>query len=184
MLAQIGMAEHARKKVGELSRGMGQLIQFAATVLHQPQIVVLDEPFSGLDPVNVRHMKTMVGELRDQGVAIMFSTHQMTDVEELSDRVVMMDQGRVVLEGKLAEVKRRFRSDLLTVECDGWPEGIQGVTDVQHKGDTHTMRLLPDATPEAVLRQLLEQGVSIGRFELAMPTMEEIFLATVGGHGA
>ena len=99
LLERLGFEEHRDKKVRELSRGLGQLVQFAATLIHDPAFVVLDEPFSGLDPINVRLMKDIVAELRAAGVAIMFSTHQMTDVEELCDRILMVDDGRLVLEG-------------------------------------------------------------------------------------
>ena len=91
-----------------MSRGLGQLVQFAATLIHKPAFVVLDEPFSGLDPVNVRCMKGVVAELRDEGAAIMFSTHELAAVEELCDRVLMIDAGRVVLDGSLSEIQSRF----------------------------------------------------------------------------
>ncbi|MEX2598893.1 MAG: DUF4162 domain-containing protein, partial [Dehalococcoidia bacterium] len=168
----------------ELSRGMGQLIQFAATIMHRPDFIVLDEPFSGLDPVNVRLMKDVVAELGQAGAGIMFSTHQMTDVEELCDRVVMVHQGAVVLDGRIADIKRRFAGDALTVACDPPPEGLAGVTDIHQEGEAYSMRMLPGATPESVLRELLDKGARIERFEVATPSLEEVFLRTVAEHHA
>jgi len=179
LLDRLGMAAHAQKKIKELSRGMGQLIQFAATIIHRPAFVVLDEPFSGLDPVNVRLMKDVVKELGESGAGILFSTHQMTDVEELCDRVVMVHLGRTVLDGRVNEIKRRYAGDVLTVECLPPPDGLEGVTDIHREGDAFTMRMLPGTTPESVLRDLLDSGAQIERFEVAMPSLEEVFLRTV-----
>ena len=101
-LERLGMTEHRDKKVNELSKGLGQLIQLAATLLHRPRLLVLDEPFSGLDPVNLRLVKEVLAEQQKEGVAVMLSTHQMNDVEELCSRVLMINAGRVVLYGDLA----------------------------------------------------------------------------------
>lgn len=184
LLERLGMAEHAGKKISELSRGLGQLIQFAATIIHQPSIIVLDEPFSGLDPVNVRLMKDVIAGLREDGVALLFSTHQMEQVEELSDKVMMINQGKVVLDDRLADIKRRYRGDSLNVTCDYWPDDLVSVGNVRREGDSYEVRLLPDTTPEDVLRQLLDHGVVVQRFEVATPSMEEIFLMLVeADHG-
>jgi ABC-2 type transport system ATP-binding protein len=122
VLVRLGMAEHARKKVSELSRGMGQLIQFGATIIHRPDLVIFDEPFSGLDPVNAERLKDLVLELKAAGVAVIFSTHQMNTVEELCDRVLMINQGRAVLHGPVVDVKHRYRNNSLFIAWDG-PEG-------------------------------------------------------------
>ena len=179
LLERVGMSEHRTKKLRELSRGMGQLIQFVATIIHRPEVIVLDEPFAGLDPVNVRLMKDILGEVQHEGTAIMFSTHQMTEVEELCDRVVMIDQGEVVLEGGLGDVKRRFRGDSLFVASDPAPTELRGVTDTRREGSGYTMRLTDGATPESVLRQLLDAGARVERFEVATPSLEDIFLTVV-----
>ena len=178
-LARLGLEPHRDKKIRELSRGLGQLVQFAATILHQPAFLVLDEPFSGLDPVNVRLMKDVVSELRNEGVAIMFSTHQMTDVEELCDRVVMIDDGAVVLDGNLAEVKRRFAGSEIFIASDRDPTGIDGVVTARRDGPGYALRLADGHAPEAVLRSLLDSGAKIDRFELATPSLEAIFLRIV-----
>ena len=184
LLERLGLEQHRHKKVGELSRGLGQLVQFAATLIHDPAFVVLDEPFSGLDPVNVRLMKDVVAELGDSGVAIMFSTHQMTDVEELCDRVVMIDDGRVVLDGLLAEIKRRFAGSEVFVASDQDPEEIDGVLVSRREGVGYVLRLASGHAPEEVLRSLLDRSARIDRFELATPSLEEIFLRVVDGRHA
>ena len=179
LFALLGLEPHKGKKISELSRGLGQLAQFAATILHEPDFIVLDEPFSGLDPVNVRVMKDAVSRLRSEGAAIMFSTHQMTDVEELCDRVVMIDGGTVVLDGPLADIKRRFAGNDLFVATDVDPEGADGVLTSRRDGSGYALRLAEGSAPEDVLRSLLERGAKIDRFELATPSLEEIFLRVV-----
>ena len=184
LLTRLGLEQHRHKRVRELSRGLSQLVQFAATLIHGPAFVVLDEPFSGLDPVNVRLMKDVVAELRAEGVAIMFSTHQMTDVEELCDRVLMIDDGRVVLDGLLTEIKRRFAGSEVFVASDHDPGEIDGVLASRRDGPGYVLRLGSGHAPEAVLRSLLDRGAKIDRFELATPSLEEIFLRVVEGRNA
>ncbi len=179
LLARLGMSAHASKKISELSRGMAQLIQFAGAIIHNPRVVILDEPFAALDPVNVRLMKDIINELRQKGAGVLLSTHQMFQVEELCDSVVMIESGSVVLKGPLAEIKRQFRGDTLEVVCDPWPEEVVGVEVVQRQGRSRVMRLRPGTSPEDVLRQLLDEKSSIERFEVATPSMEEIFVKVV-----
>ena len=179
ILPRLGLEPHQTKKIRELSRGLGQLVQLAATVIHRPRFLVLDEPFSGLDPVNVRLIKDFISELSGENVAIMLSTHQMTDVEELCDRVVMINNGSVVLEGRLADVRRRFASGELFVVSHPAPEGLEGVVESRAHGAGHALRLAAGQTPEGVLRQLLDRGAGIDRFELATPSLEQIFVRVV-----
>ena len=180
LFALLGLEPHKGKKISELSRGLGQLVQFAATILHAPDFIVLDEPFSGLDPVNVRVMKDAVSRLRSEGAAVMFSTHQMTDVEELCDRVIMIDGGAVVLDGPIADVKRRFAGSELFIVTDVDPAGADGVLASRRDGAGYALQLAEGRTPEELLRSLLERGAKIDRFELATPSLEEIFLRVVG----
>ena len=185
MLETVGLSEHANKKVRELSRGMTQLVQFAATLLHSPDILVLDEPFSGLDPVNVRRMKELVVEEKQRGAAVIFSTHQMGDVEELSDRVLMIDGGEMALEGAPSELRRRYRGDTVRVESpDALPDPIAGATTVERAGDAIMIRLGIGTTAEQILTQLLEAGIRIERFEVALPSLEDIFIREVQGRRA
>lgn len=180
VLTRVGMYEHRTKKVRELSRGMGQLIQFSAAIMHRPSFIVLDEPFSGLDPINVRLMKEIMVELHEQGTSIMFSTHQMTDVEEMCDKVIMISQGTVVLDGRLAEVKRRYAENAYYVETEGTLGSLPSALSVEKKGPGSLIKLRPEARPDVLLRELMGGGSSIQRFEVAMPTLEEIFIRIVG----
>jgi ABC-2 type transport system ATP-binding protein len=134
LLVQTGMAAQKNKKVNELSKGMGQIIQFIVTVIHNPELIILDEPFTALDPVNTELLKNMVWDLRKQGRAVILSTHQMGQVEELCDRVLMINQGRVVLYGNLKEVKSKYRSHAVLVDYEGEPGHIPGVIETRvHK---------------------------------------------------
>jgi ABC-2 type transport system ATP-binding protein len=184
ILERVGMDEHANKKVRELSRGMGQLIQFAATIIHQPSFIVLDEPFSGLDPVNARIMKEVMGELNEQGTSILFSTHQMTDVEELCDNVVMINQGATVLNGPLADIKRQYSDNAVFVESPTPFSAPASAQEMVPRGRGQLIRLRPGTAPEVVLRELLDAGVHVDRYELATPTLEEIFIRIVGRENA
>ena len=179
VLSRLSLEPHQDKKIRELSRGLGQLVQLAATVMHKPRFLVLDEPFSGLDPVNVRLIKDFIAELSGESVAIMLSTHQMTDVEELCDRVIMINKGSVVLDGGLAEIRRRFASGELFVASHPAPEGLEGVIESRAHGTGYALRLAAGQTPEGVLRQLLDRGASIDRFEPATPSLEQIFVRVV-----
>ncbi len=112
-------------------------------------------------------------------MTFLLSTHQMEQVEELCDRVVLIDGGTVVLEGRVNEIRRRHRGDTLVVAAEPWPQSITGVTDVHPKGEAYTMKLQPGVQPSTVLRQLLDAGATVERFEIAMPSMEEIFVNVV-----
>ena len=182
LLSRLGLAEYSDRRIRELSRGLGQLVQFAVTLIHEPAFVVLDEPFSGLDPLNTRLMKDIVAERRDAGAAIMLSTHQMTDVEELCDRVILVADGRLVLEGALSELKQRFAADEIFVVGDRVAEPIAGVTGSRRRGPGYILTLARDHPPEMALRTLLDRGARIERFEVAAPSLEDIFLRVVQEH--
>jgi ABC-2 type transport system ATP-binding protein len=180
LLKQTGMLPHKTKKIEELSRGMGQIIQFIVSVIHDPELVVLDEPFAGLDPVNVELLKGMLFNLRNQGKALILSTHQMNEVEELCDRILMINHGRSVLYGNLAEIKAKYRSNSVLLESEGEPEQVPGVTEIRaHKGYVELV-LDENTTPQQVLERLVGRGIVINRFEVATPPLNEIFLKVVG----
>jgi ABC-2 type transport system ATP-binding protein len=180
LLNQTGMLPHKGKKIEELSRGMGQIIQFIVTIAHDPELVILDEPFAGLDPVNTELLKGMFADLRNQGKAVILSTHQMNQVEELCDRILMINHGRSVLHGELAEIKSKYRSNSVLLECEGRLGEVLGVTKKRtHKGYTELM-LDSKTTPQQVLGRLVSTGVIINRFEVATPPLNEIFLKVVG----
>jgi len=184
LLDTVGMGPHRHKKVAELSRGMTQLVQFAATLVHRPKLVVLDEPFAALDPVNVRLMKEVIARLREEGTTLLLSTHQMNQVEELCDRVVMIDQGQVALYGRLSEVKRRFRGNSLLLACEPQPPALDGVDRIEDHGDHWQLYLREGTDPQRLLAQLLAAGVRVDRFELATPSLEEIFIRVVKGQAS
>ncbi len=180
LLNQTGMSATKSKKIEALSRGMGQIIQFIVTIIHDPQLVILDEPFAGLDPVNTELLKGMVGELRSQGKAVILSTHQMNQVEELCDRILMINNGRNVLYGDLSEIKARYRGDSVLLDSKGELGEIPGVVERrQHKGYIELM-LDGKTTPQQVLEHLMSRGLEINRFEVATPSLNEIFLKEVG----
>ena len=134
ILVRLDMAEHSKKKIAELSRGMGQIIQFAATIIHRPALLILDEPFSGLDPLNVRLMKDVLDQLRGDGVAIILSTHQMQQVEEFCDKVLMINRGQVMLFGELEAVRRGYGEGSILVEAVDFPGELPGVQKINNYG--------------------------------------------------
>jgi ABC-2 type transport system ATP-binding protein len=180
LLNQTGMLPHKMKKIEELSRGMGQIIQFIVSVIHDPELVVLDEPFAGLDPVNTELLKGMLFNLRSQGKALILSTHQMNEIEELCDRILMINHGRSVLYGNLTEIKSKYRSNSVLLEFEGDLGEVPGVTEKRtHKGYVELV-LDGNTTPQQVLERLVRTGITIDRFEVATPPLNEIFLRVVG----
>jgi len=180
LLNQTGMLPHKGKKIEELSRGMGQIIQFIVTIIHNPELVILDEPFAGLDPVNTELLKRMFVDLRNQGKAVILSTHQMNQVEELCDRILMINDGHSVLYGNLAEIKSRFTSNSVLLEFEGKLGEVPGVTDKRtHKGYVELV-LDGNTTPQQLLERLVSRGIVINRFEVATPPLNQIFLKVVG----
>jgi len=179
LLNQTGMLPHKGKKIEELSRGMGQIIQFIVSIIHDPELVVLDEPFAGLDPVNTELLKGMLLDLRNQGKALILSTHQMNEIEELCDRILMINHGRSVLYGNLAEIKSKYRSNSVLLEFEGELGEVSGVIEKRtHKGYVELV-LDGNTTPQQILEQLVSRGIMISRFEIATPPLNEIFLKVV-----
>ena len=168
------------KKVEELSRGMGQLIQFLATIIHDPELIILDEPFAGLDPVNTELLKEIIHELKEQGRAIILSTHQMSQVEELCDRIMMINKGKNVLYGSLTDIKKKFSSNSIFVECQGEPGELEGVTGRRQHAKYLELFLGDGTSPDNVLKQLVSQGIRINRFEVDTPALHEIFIQVAG----
>jgi len=180
LLNQTGMLAHKTKKIEELSRGMGQIIQFIVTIIHAPELIVLDEPFAGLDPVNTELLKRMFVDLRNQGKAVILSTHQMNQIEELCDRILMIDNGRSVLQGNLTEIKSKYRSNSVIIDSEGDLGQMPGVTEKRtHKGYVELI-LDRNTTPKQLLERLVSTGIVINRFEVATPSLNEIFLKVVG----
>jgi ABC-2 type transport system ATP-binding protein len=180
LLGQTGMLPAKNKKIEELSKGMAQIIQFIVTIIHDPELVILDEPYTALDPVNTELLKSIVLDLRNEGKAIILSTHQMNQVEELCDRILMIDNGRAVLYGNLREIKARYRSHSVIVDFEGELGQVPGVSERHvHKGCVELV-LDGNTTPKQVLERLVGAGVTINRFEVATPSLNEIFLEVAG----
>ena len=179
LLKQVNMLPHKDKKTEELSHGMGQLIQFVATILHDPELVVFDEPFAALDPVNTQLLKELIIELRGKGKSVILSTHMMNQVEELCDRILMIDKGRAVLYGSLAEVKMRYRNNSIFLECDRLPDELPGVVGSKAHGKYVEIFLDGRVSPQDILGTLISKGVKVDRFEVSTPSLNEIFIQVV-----
>jgi ABC-2 type transport system ATP-binding protein len=180
MLKRADLLPHQNKRIEELSRGMGQIIQVIITTIHEPDLIILDEPFSGLDPVNTQLLKDMIRELKNRGKTIIMSTHLMNDIEELCDRLLMINKGRAVLYGSVAEVKSKYRNNAVLIETKGDLTGIEGVTGITPHNGALELKLDENTTPQMVLERLVKKGIVINRFELSMPSLTEIFIKVVG----
>jgi ABC-2 type transport system ATP-binding protein len=178
-LERFDLAQYADKKIKTLSKGMQQKAQLIATIAHQPELIIIDEPFSALDPVNTQMVKELMRALRDGGATILMCTHQMHQVEELCDRIMLIDRGRNVLYGGLDEIRRRYGGNAVEVEAVGTLPPLTGVDHIQVNSHTTTLALASRVTPLDVLRQLVEKNVAVERFEIALPSLEEIFVRVV-----
>jgi len=183
-MERFDLAQHKQKKVKELSKGMQQKAQIISTLLHRPELVIIDEPFSGLDPVNTQMVKSLLLDLHRDGVTIIMSTHQMHQVEELCDRILLINHGRVVLYGALDDIRRQYSGHAVLVRTLGdLPPALPGVDRVEVHNSTSKLNLAPGTTPQEVLRVLVEKNVSLEKFEIATPTLDEIFIRVVQDEG-
>ena len=184
-LERFGIAEHANRRVEALSKGNQQKVQYVATILHDPDVLLMDEPFVGLDPVNVAMLKTAFTDMRDRGKTLVFSTHQLEQAEELCDAVTIIDHGRVVAAGSTREVRRstgRQAVRLATSSPDGlaWLDSLPHVTVTREGNDYSELRVDAGTDPQAVLREALARGQEILHFEVADPSLEDVFVERVG----
>ena len=179
LLERFDLAAHKSKKVKELSKGMQQKAQIINTIIHRPELVIIDEPFTALDPLNTQLVKHLMRELREQGATILMSTHQMHQVEELCDRILLIDDGKDVLYGKLGDIRRRFSGHAVLVRAAGELPTVAGVEQVSPHNDAVKLTLARDTTPQDVLRALMAQDVILEKFEIAIPTLDEIFIRVV-----
>ena len=168
------------KKVKELSKGMQQKAQLISTLVHDPDLIIIDEPFTSLDPVNTEMVKDILEEKRDEGKAIIMSTHQMNQVEELCDRILLIDHGHRVLYGTLQEIQDRFASrDIFVRPRTPLPSVIKGVKEIRHLNGRQLLVLSENVEPHQVLKTLINQGVEMNAFEVAIPRLNEIFIQVV-----
>ncbi len=182
-LERFEVPEWSKRKVQELSKGMQQKVQFIGTILHDPALIILDEPFSGLDPVNSRLMKDVMLEMRDRGATVIFSTHQMDQVEKSCDRICLIHQGRVVIQGPLDKIRQEHGTGTVKVEYAGQLPR-EGILDLLEKLDDHgryaEMRLRRPEDAGVLLRRLVD-AVEVRRFDTSEASLEEIFIRLVEG---
>lgn len=181
-LARVKLSEWRNKRAMELSKGMQQKIQFIMAVLHEPDLVILDEPFSGLDPVNVELLKDVVLELKRTGKTVIFSTHQMELAEKICDDICLINRSQKVLDGSLREIKKSFGRNAVALRMEG-SNGILNdpslVSNVQTHSDEVEVLLAPGATAQQFLRKLVDSGANVSKFEMIEPSLHDIFIEKV-----
>ncbi|HSO27686.1 MAG TPA: DUF4162 domain-containing protein, partial [Anaerolineales bacterium] len=169
------------RKVEALSRGMNQKAQFIAATMHKPDLIIIDEPFSGLDPVNTRLVKQLLERMRADGAAIIMSTHQMHQVEEMCARILLINHGQRVLYGPLDEIRQQFTTQAVSVNLRGEPGQVPGVIRVQPQNGGYRMMLAEGVQPEDVLKSLVQMPqLTVERFERVRLSLDEIFVRVVG----
>ncbi len=178
-LERFDLAAHKTKKVKELSKGMQQKAQIINTLLPRPELIVIDEPFTALDPINTQLVKDLMRELREQGATILMSTHQMHQVEELCDRILLIDDGRDVLYGNLDAIRRDYSGHAILVSSADELPMVPGIEEVTEHNGAIKLSLAEDTTPQDVLRALVARDVILERFEIAVPALDEIFIRVV-----
>jgi ABC-2 type transport system ATP-binding protein len=190
-LERLELADRADARVQEMSKGMAQKIQFIAAVLHEPEIVVLDEPFSGLDPINQQVLREIVAELRQAGRTILFSTHIIEHAERLCDHVCIIARGDKVVDGTIADVKRSRGGEYIAVRAESFAgefgdmlRRLPMVEQVRAQGTSAEVALRAHADPQELLTALIGAGVRLRRFECTEPSLEQIFIESVGEEGA
>jgi len=179
LLHRVGLYEHRDKKVEGLSRGMTQLVQFVASLLHHPELIILDEPFSGLDPLNVQLMKEILASEQARGATVIFSTHVLSDVEEMSERVALIADSKLILFGDLNEIRRSRGANAVVVEAPSHPEDLPGAQRHAGRGGRVEYRLSDDLAPEMILNAYASSGIVLSRFEQVLPSLNDIFIEEV-----
>jgi ABC-2 type transport system ATP-binding protein len=182
-LARLKLAEWKNRKAGELSKGMQQKVQFINSIVHEPDLLILDEPFSGLDPVNLELLKDVILELKASGKTIIFSTHQMEIAERICDDICLINGSRKVLEGSIREVKRGFGRHAVALRLLGGDEVLADqslVNKIERHSDGMEVFLAAGANAQTLLKRLIEAGAQIERFEMIEPSLTNIFIDKVG----
>jgi ABC-2 type transport system ATP-binding protein len=184
-LARVKLSDWKNKRSMELSKGMQQKVQFITAVLHDPELLILDEPFSGLDPINVELLKEIVLDLKRAGKTIIFSTHQMEVAERICDDICLLNRSEKVFEGSLREIKSSFGRNSVAVRCEGGDGVLDDpalVSKVVHHADETQALLAQGADAQVLLRRLIESGARIGKFEMIEPSLNDIFITKVTEH--
>jgi len=181
-LAKLQLSEWKEKRTKELSKGMQQKVQFITSVIHDPDLLILDEPFSGLDPVNVDIMKDTILEQKSANKTIILSTHQMEIAEKLCDDVCMINRSQKVLDGKLRDIRRSFSRNAVALRLEG-SDGVLNdpeiVANIRTVGEDFEVLLVPGANPQSLLKRLIDSGTTVTKFELVEPTLHDIFIEKV-----
>jgi ABC-2 type transport system ATP-binding protein len=169
-----------QKKIEELSKGMAQKVQFIATVLHDPELLILDEPFSGLDPINAKLIEDEIYHLKQQGKTIIFSTHRMEQVEEICDEIVLINKGHMILQGAVGELKQRFKENKYKIDFEGEVDnGFAGQFEVESLG-THEAIVKTKHSTNDILRYFLDHNIIVKGYREMLPSLNEIFIKAVG----
>ncbi|MEX0994007.1 MAG: DUF4162 domain-containing protein [Balneolaceae bacterium] len=181
-LERFGANDWYTREVGELSKGMSQKVQFIATIIHEPDIYIFDEPFSGLDPINSELLKEIILELRNEGKVILFATHRMEQVEQMCDDICLFNKGRVVLSGNLRDIKKEFGNNTVLIEFQGDNSFLDRLENVRiNNRSTHfaEIRILNEHNPQEILKKAMENA-EIHKFERVEPSLTDIFISRVG----
>jgi ABC-2 type transport system ATP-binding protein len=184
-LERLGLEDWRSRKTNELSKGMQQKAQFIATVLHDPEVLIMDEPMSGLDPVGMNVMRDVMVDLSRRGSTIVLSSHQMDTVEKLCDRVALINKGEKVLDGPVSEVKARHGQNTLILAFDGdgsFLASLPGVAKLSDFGQYVEIRMSEGADPQSILQEATRQ-LTVRRFEIVVPSLHDVFVETVTGSG-
>lgn len=179
LLEEFGLAAWAKKQVQALSKGMQQKLQLCSALIGRPELLILDEPFSGLDPINVAVLEDVLRRRRSEGTTVLLSTHQMNKVEQQCDRALMINRGHMVLYGRVADIRRQYAENAYELHSDGTPRSVPGVKSILSQGEHWILTLEKSAHPSAVLKALLDQGLAVRAFIPVVPPLEDIFVNVV-----
>jgi ABC-2 type transport system ATP-binding protein len=179
LLDKFDLSNNKKNKVKELSKGMQQKAQIIATIMHEPELIIIDEPFTSLDPVNTQMVKSLMRELRHKGTTIIMCTHQMHQVEELCDRILLINKGSDVLYGNLEEIRRRYSGHAVIVQAQSEIPAVQGVQNVESFNGGHKLYLDDGVAPQQILNSLVSHNIILEKFEIAIPALDEIFIHIV-----
>lgn len=181
--AKFDIASWMNKKVEELSKGMQQKVQFISTIMHHPKLLILDEPFSGLDPINSQLIQDEIFEMARNGTTIIFSTHRMEQVEEICDHIVLVNKGRKVLDGSVKQIKQDFKQHLFRIALDEQPNPAQMATwhftIIQQHEKAYTVKLNEASKTNDILSHFIQHGIQVNYFEEILPTINEVFISQV-----
>ena len=179
LLERVGLADAGQLQIQALSKGMQQKVQLCTALIGEPRLLILDEPFSGLDPINVQLFEDVLHERRAAGATVLLSTHQMNKVEELCDRALMINRGHMVLYGGVRELRRQYAGDAVRLRADRVPDAIAGVETIAAHDGEFDLQLSPGVSPSQVLRAILDRGIAVESFALTAAPLEDIFVKVV-----